>query len=114
MALHSDLPIFKLTSDMLDLVMDQTKQFKREWRYLGARLNDECIELTILIYRANSSGNKRHHLNEFLERVKVVELMLRLAVNKRLLAVKNYGAIVELTQNIGRQATGWRNKSPAA
>ncbi len=43
-----------------------------------------------------------------LERLQVLELLLRLCLDMKILPTKKYAAIVEMTGSIGRQANGWR------
>jgi hypothetical protein len=117
MALHSTLPIYKVTYELLTLAGRITQHLPRSARAMGVKINDECLELVILIYRANSAANKVPHLDSMLERLQVAELMFRLAVDLKLIAVKHYATAIELTAAIGKQANGWRKysaKSPAA
>lgn len=78
MALHSSLPIYKVTYELLTLAGRITQHLPRNARAMGSKINDECLELVILIYRANSAANKVPHLDELLERLQVAELLFRL------------------------------------
>ncbi|UGA37891.1 four helix bundle protein [Chromobacterium haemolyticum] len=49
-----------------------------------------------------------------LERLQVVELTLRLSHDLRLIAPRQYAGAIELTDKIGRQATGWRKSLSSA
>jgi hypothetical protein len=113
MALHSELPIYKVTYDLTVLVKRLVSQFQRNYREHGKRLDDECLGLVIQIYRANATRDKRAALSELIERLQVVELLLRLARDLRLIPVSQFAAAIELTSKIGKQATGWRKASPA-
>jgi hypothetical protein len=55
MSLHSELPIYKVTYDLTILVKKLASQFPRNYRDHGKRLDGECLELVVLIYRANSA-----------------------------------------------------------
>lgn len=44
------------------------------------------------------------HITSFLERLQVVELILRLSKDLRLLDVKQFAEIVTVTDSLGRQA----------
>ncbi|GAA5785094.1 four helix bundle protein [Chitiniphilus shinanonensis] len=118
MALHTELQIYRPAYDLLSLIADLVRQIPRDHkRLLGEKIRDECIEIVTLILRANTARDKAPHLAELLERVQVVELLTRLCRDKRLIAVKHYAAVIELTSSIGKQATGWKKslpKSPAA
>ena len=118
MGLHSDLPIYKLTYELMLLAFALIKNRRRDHKAtVGQRINAECLELSLLVYRANCAKNKVPHLSELLERVQVVELLFRLAVDLQLVSHGQYAKAIELTSKIGRQANGWRRhsaSSPAA
>lgn len=120
MALAQHLPIYKLAADLASLAADITKNMRREFkRTLGEKLLVECIEVTILIFRANvAAGRERQqYITQILEHIQVIELMLRLALDKHLIGHKQYALAIQITDPLGRQATGWKNStatSPAA
>ncbi|MGR2662422.1 four helix bundle protein [Chromobacterium haemolyticum] len=115
MALHKDLPIYKVTYDLVALVTKLTANMSRDFkRSLGDDLRRECLKLSILVYRANFARSKLPHLSELLERLQVVELTLRLSHDLRLIAPRQYAGAIELTDKIGRQATGWRKSLSSA
>lgn len=116
MALHTQLPISKVTYDLSFLAAELVRNMPRDFKGLyGQRLMAECLELAMCIYRANvaKGAAKVPHLNELIERLQVTELLLRLLQDLRLIAVKHYARAIELTQAIGRQASGWRKSSHA-
>jgi hypothetical protein len=54
MKLHSDLPVYKATYDLLLTIFRFTKSFSKEYKYtIGESLKKETIELLTLIYRVN-------------------------------------------------------------
>ena len=118
MAIHTQLPIYKVAYDLLDVATDITRSMPRDFKAsIGARINAECVELVVLIFRANVARDKVPHLEEIIERVQVAELLLRLSKDKRFISTGQYAAAVQLTQQIGKQANGWRKHSamsPAA
>lgn len=120
MALHHQLPIYKLASDLASLAADLAKNMPRDFkRTLGEKVLMECFEVVTLIFRANvASGAERAvHISKLLEHLQVIELMLRLAVDKRLISTQQYARAIEITDPLGRQATGWKKHaatSPAA
>ncbi|SDR37101.1 hypothetical protein SAMN05443245_5184 [Paraburkholderia fungorum] len=112
MAIHTSLPIYKVAYDLLDVVTDLVKNMQRDFkRSIGEKINLECIEITVLVFRANVAQDKAPHLMELLERLEVINLLVRLAMDKRLISKKAYAAAVELTTSIGKQANGWRNSA---
>ena len=112
MAQYEHLPIYKQTYDLLLRIMTATKNFPREYKYtLGQKLKDEVIELVVLIYRANSVRDKETHISAILERVQVVQLMIRLAHDMKILPRRHYAALAEMTDTLARQAGGWLKSS---
>src|SRR5688572_23680818 len=109
MALHSSLPIYKVTYQLLVLATEITRHMPRDFKAsMGGKVREECLELVVLIYRANAAANKVPHLDQMIERLQVAELLFRLAADMKLIAVKQYSRAIELTAAIGKQATGWR------
>lgn len=109
MALHTDLPIYRVAYDLLDVITDLAKNMPRDFKAsIGAKLRDECVEIVVLIFRANCAREKAPHLESLIERLQVAELLLRLSRDKRLISTGQYAKAVELTTSIGKQAGGWR------
>ena len=118
MALHSELPIYKVTYDLLSLIVQAVRNMPRDVKVqVGGKLLDECSEISVLILRANVARDKAPHLLELVERQQVIELLIRLARDLRFIGLPQYAAAIALTASIGKQANAWRAKcasSPAA
>ncbi|MBC2731349.1 four helix bundle protein [Thiobacillus sp.] len=117
MALHTNLPIYKVAYDLLDVVTDLVKNMPRDFKQsIGGKISQECVEIVVLIFRANCALDKAPHLGELIERLQVAELLLRLSRDKRLVSTSQYARAIELTQSVGKQASGWRRSalSPAS
>lgn len=114
MALHTSLPIYKVAYDLLSAATDVTRSVPRDYKSLGSMIREECIEIVILIARANEARDKVPHLDALLEHLRVTELLLRLSRDKRLIANGQYAKVVELTTSVGKQANGWRKHSAAS
>jgi len=117
MALHHQLPIYKVAYDLLDVSTDLAKNMPRDFKAsIGGKISTECIEIMILIFRANVAREKTAHLDDLIERLQVAELLLRLSRDKRLISTGQYAKAIELTGAIGKQAGGWRRStaSPAS
>ena len=67
-----------------------------------------------MIYRANSMKARRSTLESVIERIQVLELLLRLSKDLRLLSIKQFSSACEQTDSLGRQATGWLKATPPA
>lgn len=115
MALHTSLPIYKVAYDLLSAATDVTGSMPRDYKAsLGNVIREECIEIVILIARANVARDKVPHIDALLERLQVAELLLRLSRDKRLISTGQYAKVVELTTSVGKQANGWRKHSAAS
>jgi hypothetical protein len=116
-ALASTLPIYRVTYDLLQVATRITKDMPRDYKQsLGNKIREECVELVVLIYRANCSRDKRPHLEALQEHLQVTVLLLRLSKDLRLISTGQFAQTVELTDQIGRQSSGWlkSSSSPAA
>lgn len=110
MAQYQHLPIYKSTYELLRLITHATAGFAKAYKYsLGDKLRGEVVEMVVFIFKANSSRGAERVAQAilFLERLQVVELMLRLSKDLRLLTVKQFSEIVSLSDGLGRQAQGW-------
>jgi hypothetical protein len=100
---------------LLSKITSVTAGFSKNYKYsLGENLRVEAVELVVCIYKANSTrgADRVEHISAFLERLQVVELILRLSKDLRLIDVKQFAEIVTMTDSLGRQATGWIKSSP--
>jgi hypothetical protein len=117
MALHTELPIYKVAYDLLGVATDYVVNMPRSIKHaFGGRLTQLCVDLVLLILKANCAKDKVPHLDTLLERVAEANLLLRLCMDKRFISKSQYAAAIELTASVGKQANGWRKKnaSPAA
>ena len=115
MALHSDLPIYKVAYDLSDLAIDLVRNMPRDVKgVVGSELRDQCLMLVVLIYRANVARDKTAHLTDLIERLQLAELLLRLARDKHFISTKHYARAIALTGSIGKQATAWRKSSASS
>ncbi|MGY1490755.1 four helix bundle protein [Methylobacillus pratensis] len=112
MAIHTELPIYKVTYQLLELVAKLAKNMPRDYKQsLGGKLRDECLEMSVLVFRANVAEQKSQHLLKLIEHQQVAELLLRLVCDLRLISHEQWAKAVELTTSIGKQANGWRRKA---
>ena len=114
MAQYQHLPIYKATYNLLRLVTQATSNFPRAYKYsLGDKLREEVVEMVVFVFKANSSRGAERAAQAalFLERLQVVELLMRLSKDLRLLSVKQFAEIVSMSDSLGRQAQGWIKSS---
>jgi len=111
-ALHTQLPIYRAAEGLLDVVTDVVTNMQRDFkRSIGEKINVECIEIIVLVYRANVAADKSPHLSDLIERLQVINLLLRLGFNKRKVDKGAYGRAIELTTSIGKQANAWKKSA---
>ena len=109
MANHTDLPISKVAYDLLVVATELTKNMPRDYKAsVGKEIRDECVRLSVLVFRANSAGDKTPYLDKLIERNQVLELLFRLSKDMRFISVAQYARAIALTSMIGKQAGGWK------
>lgn len=109
MALHTELDIFKVSYNLVDLALDLIKNMPRTVKQtVGDKLRDECLAITTLIQRANIAGDKAPHLVALQEHLEVANVLLRLSRDKRFISTGQYARAIELSTSIGKQSTAWR------
>lgn len=109
MAQIKHLPIYKTTYELLELIVRVTKGFPRDFKYsLGDKIRGEVIDLVVFIFKANATKQERvENAGKIIERIQVIELLVRLTKDLRLINVKQFSEIVLLSDSLGRQANGW-------
>ena len=117
MALTTDLDIFKQATALLDLAVDVQANIPRAFRAsMGTRIADECVEMLVLIARANSArvaADRAGHIEQLLERLNVTNILMRAAHGKKLISQKLWASSIQLTGSIGKQAGGWLKSARA-
>jgi hypothetical protein len=113
--LHHELPVYKTTFDLLSVAVDLTRNLPRDLkRHLGDEVLGGCTQMVVLVFRANIAREKVPHIEELLERVEVVNLLLRVLVEKHFISREQYARAIQLTTSIGKQAGGWKKASAAS
>ncbi|MCY1380306.1 hypothetical protein D9M69_681120 [compost metagenome] len=80
---------------------------------VGAKIRDECLQVLVLIGRANMASDKRPHLNQLLESIWMINHLLRALTNMGITSPAQHARAMRVTASIGRQANAWKGKSPA-
>jgi len=111
-ALYYDLPVFQDTYQLALKIFQLTQHFSREYKYtLGQDMKHDCLCLVRSIYRANKARSKVEYLEQFLDEFEVLKLEVRLCFDLKLITIKQQSELALQMETIGRQITGWRNKS---
>lgn len=109
MKLHSDLPVYKATYDLLLEIFQFTKDFSKEYKYtIGESLKKEATELLTLIFRANVRKDKYDILQEARERIEVIRLFIRVMKDMHQIGVKRFVEINEKVEMVSKQLVGWQ------
>jgi len=109
MALHTELDVYKTGYDLFGRVTKIVANMERSFkRLIGEEIVRESSKLLILVYRANVADDKVPHLAHLIEKIKLVELLLRLALDMERISPKQYWCVIRLTVSISKQATAWK------
>jgi len=95
--------------------MQLAKNLPRDMKILlGEKLRDESLSVLDMVFKANSSQDKVPHLDALISSLQIIELLCRLAKDRRYISVGQYAGAIKLTGSIGKQAGGWRKKFMSA
>lgn len=109
MKLHSDLPVYKATYDLLLTIFRFTKNFSKEYKYtIGESLKKETLELLSLIYRANVNKNPAQVLTEAKEKIEVIRLFVRVMKDLQQISLKQFVHVNLSVEQVSKQLTGWQ------
>lgn len=115
MGMHTDLSIYRAAMGLLNMATTLTRNVPRDLKQsLGKRVIDECIDVLMLIARANATLDKRPHLTLLVEKVQVVEFLMRLFKDNRFISIPQHAQAIEVTASIGKQANAWKRSTPTA
>ena len=73
MKLHSDLPVYKATYDLLLAIFQFSKDFSKAYKYtVGESLKKEAINLIIGIFKATTVRDKAKVIEKGREHIEVI------------------------------------------
>ena len=111
MALHTELAIHRDAFDLLGEAVEAVRQMPRDLKpMLGRVITDGCLGIDLDIRAANIAADKVQHLDRLLERLSTIETAVRLSRDRKYLTLKAYTQLITRTQQIGRQANGWKRQ----
>ncbi|WP_193039436.1 MULTISPECIES: four helix bundle protein [unclassified Pseudomonas] len=114
MALHTDLEIHKVAEELLGLSLDLVRNIPRDLKQVvGAKIRDECLQVLVLIGRANMTRDKLPHINLLLESIWMLNYLLRALTNRGLISKGQHAKAMMMTASIGRQANAWKKSATA-
>lgn len=114
MALHTDLEIHKVAEELLGLSLDLVRNIPRDLKQVvGAKIRDECLQVLVLIGRANMNREKLPHINLLLESIWMLNHLLRALTNRGLISKGQHAKAMKMTASVGRQANAWKKSATA-
>ena len=100
MAMHTELQIHKSAEELLGIVLNLVRNIPRDLKQVvGAKLRDECLQVLVLIGRANMARNKLPHLNQLLESLWMINYLLRALTNQGVIAKGQHAKTMQATQH---------------
>lgn len=112
MALHTEIPLYLRTVELIKMIYKITHHVPREYKYsLMQDIRRDAMNLTRCIYRANVSQDKRPHLAQLVDEFEFLKLELRLCNDLKIIDTGNYSRLILMMEDIGRQITGWRKSA---
>ena len=114
MAMHTDLQIHKSAEELLGLILNLARNIPRDLKQVvGGKLRDECLQVMVVIGRANMAIDKLPHLNQLLESIWMINHLMRALTNQGVIAKGQHAKTMQVTASIGRQANAWKKSLPA-
>ncbi len=109
-----NLPVYKAIYDLLTTLFVQVRNFPRDYQYtLGERIKNSTIELTEMVYYANTCGDvseKISYLKTLCAKVETLRLLLRMCYDLRLYNLETHLRFNDQIELVARQMAGWRKQ----
>jgi hypothetical protein len=108
------LPIYKTAYELLFALFEQVRHFPEDFQYSpGARIENQIIELTEMIYHVNmfeEDAEKLKQLRKLCAKVETLRLLMRMCYDLRLYNLEAYTRFNEQVEDISKQLNGWRKQ----
>ncbi len=115
MAMHTDLDIHKSAQELLGVSLQLVRNIPRDVKQLaGTKIMDECLEVLLLIGRANMARDKRPSLNVLLECLQKINYLMRALMDMHAISVPQHSRVMRLSASVGKQANAWKRVSATA
>jgi len=110
MATYDNLPVYKVSYDLLLEIFNFSKNMAKEYKYtIGENLKKETTELIANIYRANCGQNKKELIQRARENTEIVRLYLRLSKDLKQITLPKFVSINEIIESVSKQLNFWQN-----
>ena len=109
MSTYDNLPVYKVSYDLLLIIFSVVKEFAKEYKYtLWDSIKKEIIDLISNIYRANISfSNRLVCIKQARENIEIVRLYIRLTKDLKQLNIPKFAEINEKIESISKQLLYW-------
>ena len=110
MATYDNLPVYKVSYDLLLELFHFVKNFSREYKYtLGESIKKEMMEMIIQIYRANSRVDGRiARIQIARENAEVIRLLLRLMKDLQQINLDKFISLNMKIESVSKQLFAWQ------
>ncbi len=106
MATYDNLPVYKISYDLLQKLFLVVHNFRREYKYtIWETIKKEVIDLIVSIYRTNAHAEKQSYLEQARGHIEVVRLLIRLSKDLRETDLKDFVVINHMIESISKQLT---------
>ena len=103
-----ELKVYQKHYDLILYAFPIINGFPKAQRFvLGQQIQNCLLDIARLIVQANKQRSKLSTLTQVDIELEKLRLLIRLAKDLHLLAVRQYGSIAERTDEIGRLLGGW-------
>jgi len=114
MALHTELEIHKVSEELLQLSISLVRHIPRDLKQVVShKILDTCLEILLLIGRANMARDKRQHLTEAIENTWSLNHLFRALSDSGAISRGQHAKVMKLTASVGRQANAWKKSATA-
>ncbi len=112
MAVAQELDVYRNMYSLLMTIEDLRVHFPKMYKYdFGNELFMTGVACCELIQSANMTRNLERFkfLQQFIVKFGTLKLLLRICKDRRIISIDDHAKVILLLENIGRQATGWKN-----
>jgi len=112
MAQYTHLPVYKEGYDLLLKLFSLTKDLPREYKYtVGERIKNHAIDMSMCIYRANSSREKYTYLADAREHIECIRLLVRMLKDLKQIGLKHVVYVHTNIESVSKQLTAWQKST---
>ncbi len=113
MSTYDNLPVYKVSYDLLLELFCFTKNFSREYKFtIGESIKNETINMITNIYRANSAQSSRKDMIQLArENTETIRLFLRLLKDLKQINLEKFIRLNEKIESVSKQLAAWHRSS---